>query len=329
MVFRPRGVLGVFALATLLAASVSPASSSNSPPASGSSGPSLKVAAAPTASTARKRRVRRGPPGGVVYSRNAVVIDPLTNEVLFEKNAGRSVPIASITKLMTAIVFVGLNVDLSRQVEVRRDDLIGGGKTQLRSRERVALGDLLHMSLMCSDNVATRVMVRESGIPRQEYLSRMNRKALELGLTETRFVEFTGLDPANVSSATDVARMLRAASDHDMIRSISTTRTYEFRSSRRPHFVANTNRMLVRPLRNPGRQDRLHQLGRLLPRHLGACRRPRPDRGGPRRTDQRDPFRRRRAHGAEDHGSSARDPQLVLLRADCRGRTARPTDPKP
>ena len=87
MVFSPRGVLGVFALATLLAASISPASGSTPPPASTAPGPSLKVAAAPTASTARKRRVRRGPPGGVVYARNAVVIDPLTNEVLFEKNA--------------------------------------------------------------------------------------------------------------------------------------------------------------------------------------------------------------------------------------------------
>jgi serine-type D-Ala-D-Ala endopeptidase (penicillin-binding protein 7) len=244
MALRPRGVLGIFALATLLVASVSPAQTPSQKPASAPSSPSLKVAATAKPTTARKRRVRRGPPGGVVYSRNAVVLDPMTNEVLFEKNASRSVPIASITKLMTALVFVSLNTDLARQVEVRRDDLLGGGKTQLRNHEKVALGDLLHMSLMCSDNVATRVMVRESGIPKQEYLSRMNRKALELGLTETRFVEVTGLDPANVSCATDVARLLRAASDHDMIRSISTTRTYEFRSSRRPHFVANTNRML-------------------------------------------------------------------------------------
>jgi D-alanyl-D-alanine endopeptidase (penicillin-binding protein 7) len=203
----------------------------------------LQATVAATKAPVRKRRARRPPPGGV-YSRHAVVLDPLTNEVLFEKNASRSVPIASITKLMTALVFVELHLDLSRTVEVHRNDLLGGGKTQLRSREQVALGDLLHMSLMCSDNVATRIMVRESGLSRQEFLARMNRKALELGLNNSRFVEFTGLDAGNVSTATDVAKLLRAAADHDMIRSISTTRTYEFRSSRRPHFVANTNRLL-------------------------------------------------------------------------------------
>jgi len=205
--------------------------------------PTISVAAKSSGTTTRRRRARRPPPGGV-YARQAIVIDPKTGEVLFEKNSGATVPIASLTKLMTAIVFLQGDPDLSRSVEVTRAELSGAGRTQLRNREMVKLGDLLHMSLMCSDNCATRVIARESGLSREEFLSRMNRKALELGLSHTRFVEFTGLDERNVSTAADVARLLKAAADHDLVREISTTRSYEFRSKTRAHFIGNTNRLL-------------------------------------------------------------------------------------
>lgn len=218
---------------------IEPASAAPPAPAK----PTISVAAKTSGTTVRKRRRRRSPPGGV-YARQAIVIDPKTGEVLFEKNASTTVPIASLTKLMTAIVFLQDDPDLSRSVQVTRAELNGAGRTQLRNREMVKLGDLLRMSLMCSDNAATRVLARESGRSREEFLSRMNRKALELGLTQTRFVEFTGLDERNVSTAADVARLLQAAADHDLIREISTTRSYEFRSKTRAHFIGNTNRLL-------------------------------------------------------------------------------------
>jgi D-alanyl-D-alanine endopeptidase (penicillin-binding protein 7) len=195
-------------------------------------------------STPRKRRARRAPPPGGVYARNAIVMDPVSGEVLYEKNASRAVPIASLSKLMTALVFLENEPDLERRVEVTRAEIYGGGRTQLRNLEKVKLDDLLHMSLMCSDNVATRVLVRESGLPSDDFLARMNRKAVELGLARTRFVEFTGLDERNVSTAADCARLLVAASENRTIQHISTTRTHEFRSNRRPHMVANTNRLL-------------------------------------------------------------------------------------
>lgn len=210
-----------------------------------SSGSSVKrTTVAKKTPVRKKRRAARKPPAGGVYARSAVVFDPVTGEVLFEKNAARSVPIASITKLMTALVFLDQKPELSTEVEVTRVELLGGGKTQLRRGEEVALVDLLHMSLMCSDNVATRVLARESGVSSEEFLSQMNRKAVELGLNETRFVETTGLDERNVSSATDVARLMRAAADVEMIRSISTTRSYDFRTSRMAHHIGNTNRLL-------------------------------------------------------------------------------------
>lgn len=191
----------------------------------------------------KTRRARRPPPGGV-YARSAIVLDPATGEVLFSKDADRATPIASLTKLMTAMVFLEQRPDLLQNVEVTRTEIYGGGHTQLRNGEDVMLGDLLHMSLMCSDNVATRVLARESGLELPDFLARMNQKSSDLGLPNTHFVEVTGLDENNVSSAADVARMLRAAADNPTIRQISTTPYYDFRSASRFHRIVNTNRLL-------------------------------------------------------------------------------------
>ena len=197
----------------------------------------------------RRRTGSRAPTGGVVWARNAIVLDPATDAILYEKNAGTSAPCASLTKMMTALVFLEQRPDFTRNVEVTNAELRGGGHTQLRPGERVLIGDLMHMSLMCSDNVATRVLVRESGIPPDDFLARMNRKAVELGLARTRFVEFTGLDERNVSTAADIARLLRAASENEIIHGISTMRGYDFlglsaRDRARPHHISNTNRLL-------------------------------------------------------------------------------------
>ena len=203
-----------------------------------------RAAPATVAHRHHRRHARRLPADGC-YARSAIVMDPATGEVLYVKNADTSVPIASITKLMTAMVFLEQAPDLDRIVVVGREQRYGAGHSQLRVGEKVQLGDLLHMSLMCSDNCATRVVTAESGLPLEDFLARMNRKAIELGMNHTRFVECTGLDERNVSTASDVARMLRAAAGVPLIQRISTTREYEFASSaRRPHAIRNTDRLL-------------------------------------------------------------------------------------
>jgi len=186
----------------------------------------------------------RLPPPGGVYARNAILLDPATGEVLYEKNSSRSVPIASLTKLMTAMVFLEQKPDLTREVEVTPAELAGAGHTQLRRGEHVPLGELLHMSMMSSDNCATRVIAIESGLSPADFVARMNSKAVELGLTGTRFVEFTGLDEHNVATASDVARMLHAAANEPLIAEITTTRAYQFRTERRRHAINNTDRLL-------------------------------------------------------------------------------------
>jgi D-alanyl-D-alanine endopeptidase (penicillin-binding protein 7) len=217
---------------------------------------STKRAGAKHLAVSRRARSRRhrvmAPPRGGVYARNAVVIDPATNEVLFEKQSLQTVPIASLTKLMSAMVFLEQKPDLRRMAEVTREEIRGGGHTRLWNKERVALYDLLHMSLMNSDNVATRVLARESGLSSGAFVARMNEKAREMGLADTRFAEPTGLDQRNVSTAVDVARLLRAAADHYLIREVTTTPTYVFvgeypgrtRTIARTHQIVNTNRLL-------------------------------------------------------------------------------------
>ena len=219
-----------------------------------SSKSSATVSASSAAKPARKTRARRRggrrlPPGGVVWARNAIVVDPASGDVLYDKNSGASAPCASLTKMMTALVFLEQNPDFNRSVEVTNAEILGGGHTQLRRGERVKLGDLLHMSLMCSDNVATRVLARESGLPLEDFLARMNRKAVELGLARTRFVEVTGLDERNVSTAADIARLLHAAADNPTVHDITTQRGYDFLSFTaanrvRTHHISTTNRLL-------------------------------------------------------------------------------------
>ena len=194
-------------------------------------------------STAAARRLRRSHRVPMTGSRAAVIMDANTGEILFEKNAGAPRSIASLTKLMTGIVFLETDPDLDREVSIAREDVIGSGHTQLRAGERLTIHQLLDHSLMSSDNAATKALVRNSDIPPDEFLDRMNRKAAVLGLHNTRFVEFTGLDPANQGSAEDIAQLLKHAAKRPLIAEITSTPEYEYRSSRRMHHLVNSNRL--------------------------------------------------------------------------------------
>ncbi|MGH7725893.1 MAG: D-alanyl-D-alanine carboxypeptidase family protein [Candidatus Eiseniibacteriota bacterium] len=213
----------------------------------GSSGKRISTTRAKTRSKAgvrKKRKRNRGArPTKGVNARAALLIDAQTGEVLFDKNGGMPMPIASLTKLMTAMVFLETEPDLAKRVMVGREDLAAAGKSQLRSGEVVTLRDLLHLSLLSSDNAATRSLVRNSGVESGEFLRRMNRKAQVMGLSNTRFVEFTGLSDQNISSAHEYAQILKSASQQPLIAHVTTLPDYKFRSSRRDHYLVNTNRL--------------------------------------------------------------------------------------
>jgi serine-type D-Ala-D-Ala endopeptidase (penicillin-binding protein 7) len=152
-------------------------------------------------------------------------------------------PIASLTKLMTAMVLIESKPEFSRRVMVTREDLAGSGRTQLRTGEVLTMRDLLHLALLSSDNAATKALVRNSDLAPEEFLARMNRKSQVMGLSNTRFVEFTGLSEQNVSTATEYAQILKTAGNEPLIQHITTLPDYNFRTSRGEHHLVNTNRL--------------------------------------------------------------------------------------
>jgi len=185
-------------------------------------------------------------------SRAAVVLDTEKGEILFEKNMDERLPIASLTKLMSALTFLETDPDLRDTASITLADAWRSGKDRLRVGELFFLRDLLHASLMSSSNRATRALARASGLSHHQFAERMNRKARELGLSSSFFCEPTGLDQRNRSSALDCARLLYAALQDSTIRSIAGKSFYEFNSLNqwnRRHRVGSTDKLLFSSLK--------------------------------------------------------------------------------
>ena len=175
----------------------------------------------------------------------AIVFNPETGEVLWEENAQDKRSIASITKVMTALVFLEDNPDLSQQITIERGDVYAASTTYLRKNERVTLDDVLHLTLIASDNAAARVLSRVSHGGTASFVERMNEKAIELGLESTAFADPSGLNPANVSSAYDLGRLISFAAGNDQLAAIMRTAQYAVRTSRRTVNIHNTNRLVL------------------------------------------------------------------------------------
>jgi len=209
---------------------------------------------APVRSRRRHRRLRRQAafslppvtPFGIprLHAKAAYVVDETTNRVLFQKNPESLYPVASLTKLMTALVFFQTQPRFDQVVEITPEDVYHSSRSHIRPREEITVRDLLHAALMASDNVATKALVRASGLPREEFVRRMNALADSMNLTGTHFVEPTGLDEQNVASAQAIATMLRTAASNPIVGSIMQKQTYSFASNRKLHRLVNTNRLL-------------------------------------------------------------------------------------
>jgi D-alanyl-D-alanine endopeptidase (penicillin-binding protein 7) len=164
--------------------------------------------------------------------------------VLFEKNPDNLYPVASLTKLMTALVYFQTQPQFDQVVEIMPDDVRHSSRSHIRPHEEITVRDLLHAALMSSDNVATKALVRSSGIPLDEFVARMNALADSMNLTGTHFVEPTGLDERNVASAQAIAALLRTAASNPIVSSIMQKQTYSFASNRKLHRLVSTNRLL-------------------------------------------------------------------------------------
>jgi serine-type D-Ala-D-Ala endopeptidase (penicillin-binding protein 7) len=174
----------------------------------------------------------------------AIIYNPETNQVLWEENSLTQRSIASITKVMTAAVFLENNPDLTQPVTVARGDVYQASTTYLHSNDKVTTDDLLHLLLIASDNAAARALARVSPFGSEGFVERMNEMAAELGLETTHYADPSGLLSENVSSAYDMARLITHASQDERISSIMRTSDYTIYSGKRPITFHSTNHLL-------------------------------------------------------------------------------------
>jgi serine-type D-Ala-D-Ala endopeptidase (penicillin-binding protein 7) len=174
----------------------------------------------------------------------AIIFNPVTGEVLWEENAKDKRSIASITKVMTAVVVLENDPDLSRRVVIDRSDVLAASVTYLRAGDRISLDHLLHLTLIASDNGAARALARTSSGGSRGFIQRMNQKAIELGLESTTFTDPSGLNPANISSAYDLSRLITFASHDDRIAAIMRLATFTVSTQNRSFAIRNTNHLV-------------------------------------------------------------------------------------
>ncbi|MGE3276279.1 MAG: D-alanyl-D-alanine carboxypeptidase family protein [Vicinamibacterales bacterium] len=174
----------------------------------------------------------------------AIIYNPETNEVVWESNAMDQRSIASITKVMTALVILESGADLSETHTVARSDVSRASTTYLRTGYKVTGEGLLHLMLIGSDNAAARAIARTSPYGAAGFIDRMNAKAAELGLESTHYADPSGLLADNVSSAFDMARLIAYAAADDRIGSIMRTPSESVNVGRRSVTVRSTNQLV-------------------------------------------------------------------------------------
>ena len=174
----------------------------------------------------------------------AIIFNPETGKVLWESHSQEQRSIASITKVMTAVVFLEDSPDLAETVTVQRADLARASTTYLKVGDKITKEDLLHLMLIASDNAASRVLARTSSYGSEGFIKRMNEKAVDLGLTSTRYADTSGLLAANVSSAYDMARLITFVSKEPRISNVMQKQEYRATAGRRTINIHSTNQLV-------------------------------------------------------------------------------------
>lgn len=201
-------------------------------------------------------------------STSALVLDQSGQRVLYAKNVDWVVPIASITKLMTALVVLDSGLPLDEPITISKEDRDGlkGTRSRLAVGMTVTRDDLLRLALMASENRAAAALARAYAGGTSAFVAAMNQKAAELGMWHSRFVDGTGLSNGNVSNAQDLSRLVGAAHRHALIREYTTGSEYTVRlaNGRKMQF-SNSNRLV----RNSGWEIGLSKTGYIS--EAGRC----------------------------------------------------------
>lgn len=185
-----------------------------------------------------------------LQSETVLVIDQDSGATLYTKNTEARAPIASITKLMTAMVVLDAHLPLTETVTITSadTDTLRHTRSRLTINSAFTREDLLQLALMASENRAATALARTYPGGNAAFVAAMNRKAVQLGMYDTRFVDASGLDSGNVSTAQDLAKMVKAAYQYPLIRLISTSPSYIVempgKTRPRPLEFKNTNSLV-------------------------------------------------------------------------------------
>ena len=202
--------------------------------------------------------------GALPYERSsnefasAIVLDAKTGQVLYEYKADRIWSAASLTKLMGALVFMDHHPNWNTVISLLQQDEVGGGRLRVASGARLTVRDLLYSSITASANNAATALARVSGLGISAFVKAMNKKAAILGLKSTTFVDPSGIEPKNVTTAREMAIIAGKAFDMDAIRRPATTAHYRFvvRNTGQVKNLTNTNDLLVQ-----GEYDDVYVMG--------------------------------------------------------------------
>ncbi|NUM25046.1 MAG: D-alanyl-D-alanine carboxypeptidase [Candidatus Buchananbacteria bacterium] len=177
-------------------------------------------------------------------AKSILVIDSKSGAALYDKNSAAITPIASITKLLTALVVVDHQPDWNKVVEVKTKDQREGGQVYLLPGEQVTTKDLFAIMLVGSANEAALALA--DSLELTDFAAAMNSKAAELGMINSYFVEPSGIDPRNTSTAADLLKLANAAFNNPTITEALTAQRYEFTviNNNRPSAAKSTNQLL-------------------------------------------------------------------------------------
>ncbi|MFA6522463.1 MAG: serine hydrolase [Patescibacteria group bacterium] len=184
--------------------------------------------------------------GVVTTARSVLIEDADSGMIMVAKHPYAIRSIGSVTKLMTALVFLETNPDLNASVTLTDADLIEGGRIYLRFEDPIVLHDLLQAGLIGSDNSAMESLVRLSGLSNEAFVIRMNSKAKELGMSNSVFVDPSGIDAGNTSTAYDLVALLRAAEQEpEIVEAMQTAKITVRQASGYSVDIENTNELLT------------------------------------------------------------------------------------
>jgi D-alanyl-D-alanine endopeptidase (penicillin-binding protein 7) len=190
-----------------------------------------------------------GNPASGLRSNVVFVQDLSSKTVLFSRNDEVARPIASITKLMTALVVVDAKQPLDEMLQITQEDVdvVKFSRSRLAVGQRLSRGDMLHLALMSSENRAANALGRHypGGMP--AFVAAMNSKARELGMNNSRFVEPTGLSSANVATPRDLVKLMQATAARSSIRYYSTNQQHEISARGHATLFRNTNMLVTNP----------------------------------------------------------------------------------